>query len=143
MNAGVTAHVRRRTEVGSFGWRIPLLHKFIETKFYKNCPHLAPSRDTIRRIFTAPKPDVNGARYYQNYISARPVRVRNDATAGTQSSHRHVCFSAVKMARELCAKHAGIAMAWSVDDKAKVPLGCAAVGRLGKQRKFFTGNFFS
>ena len=41
------------------------------------------------------------------------------------------------MVRELLAKHSDWGMAWSVEDNAKGPYGCAAVGRLGKQTKLF------
>ena len=141
-NSGVAAHCKRRNETGMLGFRIPILKLYIQKKFFKDDPSKAPSLSTVRRIFDAPSHRGRAKGYYHEVIKARPVSVRNDDVAGSSHSHSHICFSMVKMVRELCSKHSEVATVWSVDDKAKVPYGCAAVGRLGKQKKFFEGNTF-
>ena len=139
---GVAAHCKRRNETGMLGFRIPILKLYIQKKFFKDDPSKAPSLSTVRRLFQAPSHCARAQSEYHEVIKARPVSVRNDDVAGSSHSHSHICFSMVKMVRELCSKHSEVATVWSVDDKAKVPYGCAAVDRLGKQKKFFEGNTF-
>ena len=138
-NAGVSAHSRRKEQTGNFGFSIPQLRRFVKEKFFPNNPGKAPSHSTLRRLFVAPSKNRRAASFYMAEIDARPVAAANDDVAGDVSKHSHVCFSTVKSVRELMAKHSQDTATLSVDDKAKVPLGCSAVSRLVKQKKFFAG----
>ena len=81
-NAGVAAHHKRREEIGSFGFRIPLLRDYLLKRFFKENPEDAPSLSTLRRIFTAPDTKAKASKRYQNLIKARPVAVENCDVAG-------------------------------------------------------------
>ena len=137
-NNGITAHERRRDEIGQLGFTMQDLHKFIKEKFYPENPKSAPSSSTLRSLFSAPVKDRKNAARYKEVIKAKPGVKRNNANAGAAHKHRQSCFTLVKMTREMSAKHTEDCSIISVDDKCKVPLGVPAVNRLTSLKKFFT-----
>ena len=53
-NTGVSAHERRRDEVGQLGFTMEDMHKFVKEKFYSENPQAAPCTATLRRLFSPP-----------------------------------------------------------------------------------------
>ena len=136
-NTGITAHERRRDEIGQLGFTMQDLHRFVRDKFYPENPNSAPSSSTLRRLFSAPVKNRRNAAQYKDIIKAKPGVKRNNANAGAAHDHRQSCFTLVKMVREMSAKHNDDCNILSVDDKCKVPLGVPAVNRLSTLKKFF------
>ena len=126
-NTGITAHERRRDEIGQLGFTMQDLHRFVRDKLYSDNPKSAPSSWTLRILFSAPFRNRRNAAKYKDIIKAKPGVKRNNANAGAAHEHRQSCFTLAKMVREMSAKHNDDCNILSVDDKYKFPLGVPAV----------------
>lgn len=136
-NCGISAQVRRRDDLGLFGFGIPDVQRFISEKFFKNEPEKAPSQSSLRRFFSPPTKANRASSNYREIIKAKPSAKHNDATVGASHKHRHHAFTVVKAVREFSAKHEEEAVVISADDKCKLPIGPPIVSRLVNSRKFF------
>ena len=99
--AGVAAHSRRRTNVGTIGFSIPNVHKVVKDKLFSENPEKCPSLNTIRRIFEPPHQQHRSKSLFKSLIPALPGRKRNDETARDDGGHphRHACFSFFRKSR--------------------------------------------
>ena len=116
-NCGVGAQIRMRSEIGSMGFNISEVHDFVKTTFFSESQDFAPSKSTLRRLFSAPFQNRKAASYYHEVIKARPCAKRNDLTVGKEHAHRRHYFTLVKMAREFGSKHSTEVTTMSCDDK--------------------------
>ena len=99
-SAGVSAHDRRRSDVGHFGFTMPALHEFIKNSCFPDNADQAPSMKTLRRLFEPPDSKHKASAYYKGDIKARPGTKKNDAPgSGEAHPHRHECSSVFKMSR--------------------------------------------
>ena len=99
-SAGVSAHERRRSDIGHFGFTMPQLHSFIQDSCYHDNPDQAPSLSTVRRMFEPPNINNTASAYYKSDIKARPGSKKNDApSSGKAHPHRHECSAVFKMSR--------------------------------------------
>jgi len=138
-NAGVAAHIRRRENVGLFGFSMKDLQNMLSEMIFNGKTENAPSIKTLRRLFEAPSQASNSKRYYKAYIKARPGTKANNAPAGgKRHSHQHECFTTVRHIREFFSLHQEECVTMSCDNKCKIPCGTPCVNRLTSLKsKFF------
>ena len=100
-SAGVSAHNRRQTDIGHFGFTIEQVQNFLKKTVFKDHQDKVPSVSTLRRVFEPPNKAASTSSHYKSDIPARPAPKRNDAPGSGKDHHphRHECSAAFKMSR--------------------------------------------